>query len=45
MDNKFVPRTHEEMLAAVRVFQERHRKTRERLNRKLDQSILREKIA
>ena len=45
MDNIFTPRTHDELLAAVRVFQQRRRQTSERLYRKLEQGVLQEEMA
>ncbi|MBQ9203243.1 MAG: hypothetical protein IJ155_03260 [Prevotella sp.] len=44
MDKRFTPRTNEEMLAAVRAFQERQKATNERLAMKLEKPIYQEEL-
>ena len=39
MDKRFTPRTHEEMLAAVRAFQARQKAFLERMDAKLEKEI------
>ena len=40
MDTRFTPRTHEEMLAAVRAFQARQRKWFEESNKRLEKRVI-----
>ena len=45
MDKRFTPRTNEEMLAAVRAFQERQKAMYDRLDTKLKKEIYQEEMA
>ena len=45
MDKRFTPRTHEEMLAAVRAFQARQKAFLERMDAKLEKKIYQEEMA
>ena len=45
MDSRFVPRTNEEMLAAVRAFQERQRKWFEESDRRLEKRAVKHELA
>ena len=44
MDGKFVPRTNEEMLAAVRAFQERQRKWFEESDQRLKERVVKHEL-
>ena len=45
LDKRFTPRTNEEMLAAVRAFQERQKAMYDRLDTKLKKEIYQEEMA
>ena len=45
MDKRFTPRTNEEMLAAVRAFQERQRKWFEESNKRLEKRVIEHELA
>lgn len=45
MDKRFIPRTNEEMLAAVRAFQARQRALYKRMDAKLEKKIYLEEMA
>ncbi len=45
MDKNFTPRTNEEMLAAVRAFQERQRKWFEESNKRLEKRVIEHELA
>ena len=45
MDKRFTPRSNEEMLAAVRAFQERQRKWFEESDKRLEKRVIEHELA
>ncbi|MBR6287030.1 MAG: hypothetical protein IKR18_08610 [Bacteroidaceae bacterium] len=45
MDKRFTPRSHEEMLAAVRAFQERQRQWFEESDKRLENRVIKHEVA